>query len=215
MINIDAIDNDRMLLEGLVSWIASTADIRLTNAVSSVDEYISLPERSRIVLLDLNLEDFTDPIDNVRRLRELGHEVIVVSVIPDVEYIVAATEAGAVAYVTKNNNIGALADIVRRVFSGEFLMTPEHAFWLSQDRRASRPKLSAREADVLELYASGMTLEAVSRRVGIRAGTTREYLSRIKRKYAEVGRPIRSRVDYAVRLREDQFGRRSLGSKNE
>lgn len=213
VIEIGAIDNDRMLLEGLGAWIATASEVRLKDTAASVAEYLDLDGPSRIVLLDLNLENFTEPVDNVRHLIDYGHDVIVVSVIPDVKYIVSTTEAGAVAYVTKDQNLSTLLDVVRSVHAGESPMTQEHAFWLSQDDRPSRPALSARESSVLQLYASGMTLDSVSRRVGIKPGTTREYLSRIKRKYADVGRPIKSRVDYAERLREDQFGRGSLTSE--
>lgn len=215
IIEVGAIDNDRMLLEGMAAWIASSTDVRLKDTANSVDEYLALNEPARIVLLDLNLENFTDPVANVQALREVNHEVIVLSVIPDVEYIAATTEAGAAAYVTKDKDLSLLLDVIREIHAGGEPMTRDHAFWLSQDDRPGRPKLSPRESMVLELYASGITLDAVSRRVGIKPGTTREYLSRIKRKYAEVGRPIMNRVDYAARLREDKFGRGSLGEIGE
>jgi DNA-binding NarL/FixJ family response regulator len=132
------------------------------------------------------------------------------SVIPDLQYILATTEAGASAYVTKDNDLEALAELIRGVAGNNGEMTSDHAFWLSQDARPTRPQLSAQERRVLELYASGMTLDAVARRAGIAPGTAKEYLARVKRKYESVGRPILSRVDYSVRHREDRFGRESL-----
>jgi len=210
LIEVGAIDNDRMLLEGLRAWISSTSEVRLADTAASVEEYLTRERPAQIVLLDLNLENYSDPVANVKALIDRGHEVIVVSVIPDLEYIISTTEAGAVAYVTKDQNLATLLEVIRSVNDGDSPVTREHAFWLSQDDRQSRPALSAQEKRVLEFYASGMTLDAAARRVGIKPGTAREYLARIKRKYAEVGRPIKNRVDYTERLREDRFGRGCL-----
>ncbi len=152
VIDIAAIDDDMMLLQGMAAWISGVEDIRLTETAPSVDEYLASPRVAKVVLLDLNLRDFSDPATNVERLVSAGHKVIVMSVIP------------------------------------------------------------AQEARILSLYASGLTLDAVARRVGIRRGTARTYLDRIRNKYAAAGRPIGNRVEYAARVREDLLGRESLGS---
>ncbi|MFF3855938.1 LuxR C-terminal-related transcriptional regulator [Micromonospora sp. NPDC002575] len=213
MIEIGAIDNDQMLLEGMSAWMSRLPDITLTALAVSVDEFLAATRRPRIVILDLNLENFTDPADNVRRLVAAGHTVVVVSVIPDPVYIAATTEAGASAYVLKANNLGVLADVVRQVAAGETPMTTEHAFWLGRDARPERPQLSAREREVLVSYGSGCTVEAVGRVLGIAPGTVRTYLDRIKEKYARAGRPIEHRVQFLDRAREDGFGRGRLPPK--
>jgi two-component system, NarL family, nitrate/nitrite response regulator NarL len=210
-LEVGAIDNDQMLLEGMAAWIARSEDIVLTATATSVEEYLGLARRPEIVVLDLNLENFTHPAENVRRLVDAGHAVIIVSVIPDALWIAATTEAGARAYVPKANNLSVLADVIRMVAEGKEPMTPEHAFWLGCDARPERPELSAREREVLVRYGSGMTLEAVGRMLGIAPGTVRTYLERIKEKYANVGRPIRHRVQFAERVQEDGFGRTRLG----
>jgi two-component system, NarL family, nitrate/nitrite response regulator NarL len=66
-----------------------------------------------------------------------------------------------------------------------------------------RPSLSARERDVLLAYASGLTLEATARLIGIRLGTAKTYLGRVKEKYHEAGRPARTKLELATRARED------------
>src|SRR5918999_1108222 len=66
-----------------------------------------------------------------------------------------------------------------------------------------RPRLSPREREVLTCYASGMTLQGVSRMLGIRPTTVKTYLERIKEKYLEAGRPTYTKVDLAARARED------------
>jgi two-component system, NarL family, nitrate/nitrite response regulator NarL len=207
VIDIAVIDNDQMLVEGMTTWLSRVPDIRLVRTATTVDDFLSRPGTARMVLLDLNLEDFSDPVQNVSALVAVGCTVIVVTVVPDPSYILTTTEAGAVAYVQKSANLTALAEVVRAVARGESPLTADHAFWLGRDDRPSRPRLTPREREVLVAYGHGMTLDAVGRLLGIAAGTVRTHLERVKRKYSTVGRPIRHRGQYGERVREDGLGR--------
>lgn len=213
VIEVAAIDNDQMLLEGMATWMAQVPDIRLTATATSVGDFLSRLAPASIVLLDLNLEDFSDPVDNVAQLVALGFTVVVVTVVPDLSYILATTEAGAVAYVPKTANLTVLADVIRAVARGESPLTTEHAFWLGRDDRSDRPDLTPREREVLTAYGSGMTVDAVGRRLGISPATVRTYLARAKQKYADAGRPIRHRGQYGERVREDGLGRERLPTR--
>lgn len=207
VIDIAVIENDQMLLEGMTTWLSRVPDIRLVRTATTVDDFLGRPGTARIVLLDLNLEDFSDPVQNVSALVAAGCTVIVVTVVPDPSYILTTTEAGAVAYVQKSANLTALAEVVRAVARGESPLTADHAFWLGRDDRPGRPRLTPREREVLVAYGRGMTLDAVGRLLGIAAGTVRTHLERVKRKYSTVGRPIRHRGQYGERVREDGLGR--------
>lgn len=66
-----------------------------------------------------------------------------------------------------------------------------------------RPRLSEREKSVLIAYTSGLTLDAVARRVGVRPSTAKTYLERVKAKYREVGRPAYTKLELTQRVRED------------
>jgi two-component system, NarL family, nitrate/nitrite response regulator NarL len=212
VIQIGVIDNDQMLLQGMTAWIAGAGDISLTATAASVAEYLAKSPAARIVILDLNLENYTDPADNVAELVAAGHKVIVASVIPDREYIAATTEAGAAAYITKNNNLDALASVIRAVNDGRSCTTPEHAFWLSRDARPQRPHLSPREQEILRAVGSGMPHKTIARQLGISLSTVQTHLERVRQKYDQAGRPIRHPAHYSDRIREDSFGRERLGS---
>ncbi len=211
VIEIAAIDNDQMLLEGMAHWLTRQPDIRMRATANSVADFLSQSTSARIVLLDLNLENFTDPVANVATLVDAGFTVIVVTVVPDLSYILATTEAGAAAYVPKTANLTALCEVIRAVARGESPLTTEHAFWLGCDDRPDRPMLTPREREVLVAYGHGMTVDAVGRQLGIAPGTVRTHLDRVKQKYAEAGRPIRHRGQYGERVREDGLGRERLG----
>lgn len=212
VITVAAVDDDRMLLSGLRSWLAPVEGIDLEATTATVPEYLALGERVDVVLLDLNLRDGSAPAANVARLIDTGAAVLVVSTIPDAEHVLATIEAGAAGYITKDNDLPALVDAIREVAEGRVVVSPELAFVLSTDRRPGRPVLSPQESLVLRTYASGATLQATARRAGIAYGTAREYLERIKRKYTDAGRPTRTKLDLAERAREDRLELRELGA---
>jgi DNA-binding NarL/FixJ family response regulator len=205
MIRVAVVDDDAMLREGMRAWFASASDLELVGSAGSIDELLAARPDAAVVLLDLNLRDYSDPAANVRRLVGADFRVLVVSTIPDAEHVIATVNAGASGYVTKNRDLGALAEAIREVAAGEFSLTPELAFLLSRDHRIDRPSLTPKELQVLGYYASGMTLDAVARRAGIAPGTARTHLGRVKQKYASVGRPAYTKHDLAERHREDRL----------
>jgi len=205
LIRLAAVDDDRMMLDGLRAWLQPCEDLRLVATATTVDAFLDTGEDADVVLLDLNLRDFSAPADNVGRLLRNGQRVIVVSAIPDPEHVLATIEAGAAGYVTKDNDLATLVAAIGEVAAGGTALTPELAFMVSQDRRAARPHLSQQELTVLTAYARGSTLHAAARRAGVAYGTAREYLERVKRKYGDAGRPARTKLDLADRLREDRL----------
>ena len=202
---VGVIDDDAMLREGMAAWFSAMPDVQLIASAGSLDELLAEAPALDVILLDLNLRDSSLPSANVRRLVTSGYRVLIVSTIPDAEHVIATISAGASGYVTKNRDLVALADAIREVAGGGFALSPELAFVLSRDLRRERPALSPRELEVLGLYASGMTLDAVARRIGIAPGTARTHLARVKQKYAEVGRPAYTKLDLADRHREDRL----------
>src|SRR6266568_7566637 len=210
MIEIGVIDDDQMLLQGMATWISSTGDIQLVAMATSVEEYLAVARTPKIVILDLNLGNYTDPVRNVAQLVDSGLHVIVASVIPDRAYIAATTEAGAAAYITKNNNLDTLADVVRAIHEGKTPTTPEHAFWLGRDNRPRRPRLPPREREILVAVGNGTPHKAIARQLGITLSTVQTHLERVRYKYASVGRPIDHAGDYSERVREDSLGRERL-----
>lgn len=205
VIRVGVVDDDAMLREGMGAWFSSLPDLVIAASAGSLSDLLAEAPEVDVVLLDLNLRDFSQPAANVKALVSKGYRVLIVSSIPDAEHVIATISAGASGYVTKNRDLISLADAIRDVAAGGFALSPELAFVLSRDHRVDRPVLTPREAEVLGLYASGLTLEAVARRVGIAPGTARTHLERVKQKYAEVGRPAYTKLELAERHREDRL----------
>jgi two-component system nitrate/nitrite response regulator NarL len=203
-IALAAVDDDRMLLDGLASWLRGIPDLELIATAATVDDLLAGPGRgASVALLDLRLRDGSDPVRNVRRLAGGGMHVLVVSVIDRRDRVVATFQAGADGYLTKDHDLPSLVQAVREVAAGGTAFSPELAFSLSRDRRPDRPSLSRQELAILTAYASGMTLQSAAHVAGVRAGTAKEYLDRIKAKYSAAGRPAHTKIDLAQRARED------------
>ncbi|SCG73689.1 response regulator [Micromonospora coxensis] len=206
VIRVAAVDDDRMLLDGLANWVAGVPDLRLVGTGATVGELLrQVVVPVDVVLLDLVLRDRSDAAENVRRLTALGCRVLVLSVWAQPDQVVATFAAGAGGYVTKDHDLAALAVAIRQVHAGQPVFSTELAFACLRDTRPVRPQLSPRERAVLLAYASGMTLKQAARHLGIRPETARTYLDRVKAKYHDLGRPTRTKLDLAERVREDQL----------
>ncbi|THA24031.1 response regulator transcription factor [Streptomyces sp. RKND-216] len=207
LISVAVVDDDRMLLDGMRSWLAGVPGLRLVATAATVAELLGAQGPVRpapdVVLLDLMLRDDSDPSDNIRRLVGAGSRVLVISTVPDGRRIVESVRAGADGYLTKDHDLPTLVSAIEDVAAGRSVHSPELAFACAHDDGPGRPRLSPRERQVLLDYASGMTLKATARRAGITAHTAKDYLDRVKAKYRQAGRPAYTKIDLARRVRED------------
>ncbi|MET7637194.1 response regulator transcription factor [Streptomyces sp. NPDC005438] len=204
MIRIAVVDDDRMLLGGLRSWLAEVPEIDLVATGSTVPELLAALDRPpQVVLLDMVLRDDSTPASNVAALRASGSRVLLISAFPDRSRIVAGMRAGADGYLTKDHDLPAVVTAVREITEGGTLPSRELAFALARDDSPNRPSLAPKELQVLLDYASGLTLKATARRVGISPNTAKDYLDRVKAKYRQAGRPTYTKTDLIHRVRED------------
>ncbi|MFJ9808893.1 response regulator [Streptomyces sp. NPDC101158] len=217
LITVAVVDDDRMLLDGMRAWLGGVPELDLTATAATVDELLAsrpgteLPhgqaryEAPDVVLLDLVLRDGSAPADNIRRLLDTGSRVLMISTVPDRHRIIDAVRAGADGYLTKDNDLPTLVAAVKDVAAGLGAHSPELAFACAHDDGPAAPRLSPRERQVLLDYASGLTLKSTARRAGITVHTAKDYLDRVKAKYRQAGRPAYTKIDLAVRVREDSL----------
>lgn len=55
------------------------------------------------------------------------------------------------------------------------------------------------------MYASGFTLGAAAAALGIREDTAKTYLSRVKTKYEQAGRAVRTKLDLRAAAEQDGY----------
>ncbi|WP_439660220.1 response regulator transcription factor [Lentzea sp. HUAS TT2] len=188
MISVAVVDNDKLVPAGLRALLADTPDITITHTALTVTGYLAEQTGgpADVILLDLQLEDGSNPAENVATLRHTGAAVLVISVHGDRRHIRATIRAGACGYLIKDDDAEKLTDAIRTVHKGHLALTAELMTIINDDP----PELSPQELQVLYLYGTGSTLAATARRLGIAIPTVRSYLDRIRAKWAAADEPV-------------------------
>jgi DNA-binding NarL/FixJ family response regulator len=203
-ITIAAVDDHPIVRRGLVGSLGSMPDSRVLATASSLSELLAGPGREAdVVLLDLDLGDGSELHDNIRRLLAADIAVVVFSPVAEPRTVRAAMRAGASSYVSKTDDIDDLARAIRAAAAGTGWISPQLAFLLLTDDAPDRPTLSAKEREALRLYAAGMPLKTVARRMNVATETAKQYIDRVRRKYREAGREAETKVDIYRRAIED------------
>ena len=194
---VAVVDDHALVRQGLVRALTTqpALDVEVVHDGDDPVAVLALEPPPALVLLDLDLGGTPVSVDVVRALVERGSSILVVSALADARTIRALLGAGVAGFVSKRESTDALAEAVAAVLRGETWTTPELAGVLASDDAPDRPSLSPQEHRALVLYASGLTLDSVARRMEVRPGTVREYLARVRTKYASTGRPVRTKTD--------------------
>lgn len=205
-IRVAAVDDHPVVLRGLQAAAKSSGgEFEFVGTAGTVSELLlGDPCAADVVLLDLHLRDSSRPGDNVRALREGGYLVLVYTEGSQPAWVADAMRAGAQGVVTKAEPEHELLAAIRCVHSGGTVLSAEMAHLLHLDARL-RPQLAPREAEALRLVARGLADKQVARLMGISEETVKEYLKRVRQKYAAQGRPAGSRVELSRRAVEDGF----------
>lgn len=207
-VTVAAVDDHVPVRRGLAAMLHDTDSVRVAGTADSVPALLAVTGGLAgvdVVLLDLHLADGSRPADNVAALARAGAAVLVYSSLTDPTLLREALVAGALGVVDKGQDTDVLVSAVLAIASGQPLLTTEWAAVLDAAPRVERPALSEREAEALRLYASGLPMKSAARRMEITLGSFREYLLRVRRKYAEVDRPASTKLDLYHRAVEDGY----------
>jgi DNA-binding NarL/FixJ family response regulator len=204
-IGVVVLDDHEMVAAGM-SALAATSDppavVRSAGPAPAAARAAAQP--GDVVLLDIDLGPAAPPIaELVEAFTDVGCHVLLVSAVGDSSRIKAAVFAGALGYVPKRAAPAVLAEAMVTVARGETYLTADLAAVLAAP--ADRPDLSQQEMTAVRLYASGLTTEAVGRRMNVTQSTVKEYLDRVRAKYAAVGRAARTRTQLANEAMRDGF----------
>ncbi|WP_214465737.1 response regulator transcription factor [Microbacterium flavescens] len=208
MTRVALIDDHESVRLGLEAACARAGTKDVVFSGSTVTDYIkwrafSAAAPADVVVLDLTLGDGTTVTENVRRLVLDGSSVIIHSVADRPAAVREALAAGAAGVVSKSSRIDDVIAAVQTVARGEPLNNVEWASAVEGDREFADAQLSAREREVLRLYAAGLPLKVVADRLGVAYSTAKENITRVRVKYVEVGRPAPTKVDLLRRAMED------------
>lgn len=153
-------------------------------------------------ILDLDLGDGSSPVANTAQLVTAGTKVLIVSALADPATVRASLRAGALGFVSKAAPIDDFSASLQAVLAGEPYTSRDVAVMLYSDSE-SMVALSERERTAMVLYASGLKMETVARRMGVKTSTAQEYIKRVREKYMKAGTPLPSKTDLYRQAREE------------
>lgn len=170
---------------------------------TSVAELLEHEGPFDVVLLDVRLGDHVPPEENVRRIVARDWNVLLFTQDPRPTVLSRCLRAGALGIVGKHETPQVLAAAVACVAAGEDYLNADWAAAVSAASAETDPGLSPREVEVVTLFATGLLMGSVARRLGIAEETVKTHLQRARRKYDAVGRPAGTQTEIYLRAVED------------
>ena len=184
MIKLLVADDHPLMLDGIRKALSAAEDIEVVGQAGSGREALALAARTApdLALLDLRMPQM-DGLACLQELKRMSPEtrVIILSAIADRRQIRAALRLGADAYVVKSVNPVDLPSVVRQTMDGT--MFSALAEEDGDDEAAARANgLTDREIAILRALASGLSNQAIGRRLWVSEQTIKFHLRNIYRK---------------------------------
>jgi two-component system, NarL family, nitrate/nitrite response regulator NarL len=200
---VGLVDDHPLVATGLERLLGDIPDLAWAGVGRTVDELVAGYPAVDVAILDLRLEDGSVPFDNVHRLQSIGAKVLVYTSGEHPELLRSAAGAGAMGVVLKSEPEPVIVEAIRSVARGEPVLNTQWAAAVDADPNLGAIDLSPQLQRVLTRYGDGETVPTIAGGLDISEETVKDYLRRIRLKYAEAGRPIKGKQDFGKRAMED------------
>ncbi len=200
---VGMVDDHPSAIWGIERILADDDRLELAASASTLPELLEQTTDLDVAILDLRLTDGSTPHDNVECLHRNGISVLVYTSGEHPELMRSAARAGVAGVVRKS---AGRADVIAAVLAaarGEQVFGVDWAAAIDSDPDLAVVELSPQLQRVLTLYANGETSRRIAETMHVQVDTVHEYLKRIRQKYADAGRPARTKVDLFRRAVED------------
>jgi DNA-binding NarL/FixJ family response regulator len=202
------VDDHILFREGLAGLLRSQPDMQVVGECGSVQEAIdtALEVRPDTVLMDFSLPDGTG-LEATRAIlaNQPDTQVIFLTVHENDERLISAMRAGAKGYLLKNLSVNKLLASLRALERGEVALSRSmmariiEEFAQSEPTAAGMPSplisLTAREIEVLQELAAGITNQEIANRLFISENTVKNHVHNILDKLKLNNR--REAIDFA------------------
>jgi len=207
-------DDHPLFRKGVADILQPEPDLEIVGECAAAQEAIRLCQDllPDVILLYLNMPD-----GGLNAIRAIAMacpvtKIVVLTVVDNEEYVMAAFKAGAHAYVLKGVTARELISIVRSVRAGEGYVSPGLAAHLLSEMTSigagEHPEISAfgelteRERQVLELIAVGASNKEIGQQLHVTEKTVKYYVTNILQKLH-----VRNRVEAALLAQKGAKGR--------
>ncbi|MEU8209413.1 response regulator transcription factor [Micromonospora sp. NPDC049044] len=201
MIRVLLVDDQHLIRAGLRMLCDAQPDIDVVGEADNGREAIPLAGRLRpdVVVMDLRMPGVDGITATTRILAEHPRtRILVLTTFGDDDHLYPALTAGACGFLLKDAPPTELLDGIRRAASGDSPFSPEVLQRLVQRAVLARPEtprpvsgLTARERDVLELVAEGLSNTEIADRLHIGVTTVKTHITSLMTK---TGSPNRVRL---------------------
>jgi DNA-binding NarL/FixJ family response regulator len=215
MTKVAIIEDNNTMRKTLVELIDKTDGYKCVCAcANSAEALVEVPRHNPdVALMDIHLPDESGIACTARLTADRPElQVIMVTVYADTDLIFQALKAGACGYILKRSRPEEIIEAVASVRAGGAPMTPEIARMVVRSFRApsATPNvegLTARESEILELLATGLSNKEIAHKAKISPGTARIHLGHIFKKLH-----VRCRTEAATKyLLKKQGGATDIG----
>ncbi|ARC58256.1 Transcriptional regulatory protein LiaR [Frondihabitans sp. 762G35] len=203
VLRVALVEDHEIVAVGFAQLLREFADIQVVAVTPTVRDLDLDATPVDLVVLDLRLGDGSSATDNIGTLVAAGADVLILTAAEDPQAIRAAAKAGALGIVRKSQPVEELVDAIRDAARGTTVAGLDWAAAIDGDEALADAGLSAREREILALYASGEKAQSVAYLTNLSKATVANYVSRIRAKYANAGRPAHTKVDLHRRAAED------------
>jgi len=167
-------EDQSMVLGALATLLDLERDIEVVAQVVDGRQAIDAVRQHApdVLITDIEMPDLSG-LDAASQLKGHATRVIVLTTFARAGYLRRALEVGVFGYLLKARPAKELADAVRRVHQGQRVIDPK----LAAESWGDPDPLTDRQREVLRLTTDGMATADIATRLGLSAGTVRNYLS--------------------------------------
>lgn len=201
MIRVLVVDDEELVRTGLRMILDVEEDISVVgDAVDGAEAIAQVAELAPdVVLMDIRMPRM-DGLTATRRITEgSGAKVVVLTTFDLDEHVYAALAAGASGFLLKDVPASQLVHAIRVAQAGDALLAPSVTrrliarFAQGQPRPDLPVDLTARETEVLQLMAEGLSNAEIAQRLFVGDATVKTHVARV---LAKLG--VRDRVQAVV-----------------
>ena len=182
-IRVLIVDDHPVVQAGLTSMLATHGEVEVIGSASSGEEALAMVKRDMpdILLLDLRMPG-TNGVDTLCALNEMraSVRVIVLTSFETDENIYRSIQAGAKGYLLKDTSQQQMLEAIATVHAGRRYIPSHIAARLAE--RMLRSNLTARELEILEMLAKGLTNKGIGGALTISENTVRNHVNSIMEK---------------------------------
>lgn len=195
------VDDHPVVRSGLRAVLVADGDIEVVGEAGTGEEAVLLARHLQpdVVVCDLRLGTGMDGIRTTAELRALAPapSVLILTTFDRDAEVLGAIEAGASGYLLKDADPEVISDGIKRAAAGDVVLAPDLATRVLRGMRDPRPRLTAREVEVLRLLATGASNKEIAHALFFTEATVKSHIAHI---FTKLGVDSRSR---AIRVGRD------------